>query len=99
MGNVKIETVQEFIDKYYEANPNGHYFDRDTMKFWGNTRSRMYLYRNTVKGRDILGNEHECYVLKMWQRNPSHRMEYAYFDIATMQDIPDFKEYDDAKMA
>lgn len=31
--------ISEFIRKYYEHNPEGHFFDKDTMKFFGDTRS------------------------------------------------------------
>lgn len=83
------KNINEFIKAYYEKNPDGHYFDKETLSFFGERLSDMYLLKKTVKVKDISGVEREAYVISRLQRNhPSGpRRTYAYFDIDTLDDI------------
>lgn len=79
-----------FIRMYYARHPNGHFFDRDTLKFFGERRSEMRLLKNTVKIRDICGETHECYVISSVQRPGAplrRRRAYHYFDVDTLTDV------------
>lgn len=84
-----ICSVYGLRDAYYEKHPNGHYFDRDTLKFFGESFSTMRLLKGTVKIKDISGDEHECYVLSSLQRKypGGPRRKYTYFDIHTLDYI------------
>ena len=36
-----MRNIDELIRAYYQKNPSGHYFDSDTLKFFGERRSDM----------------------------------------------------------
>lgn len=84
-----MKNIDELISAYYQKNPKGHYFDRDTLKFFGERRSEMRLLKDTVKVKDISGEEHEAYCISSLQRkHPSGlRRTYAYFDVETLDYI------------
>lgn len=86
---MEIHSVYGLRDAYYQKHPNGHYFDRDTLKFFGETLSTMRLLKGTAKIKDISGEQHECYVLSSLQRKHpgGPRRKYTYFDIHTLEDI------------
>ena len=82
--------AEALISRYYETHPGGHYFDPQTLKFFGERRSEMRLLKKTAVVRDALGNEHECYVVSSVQRpGPplKKRRKYHYFDTSTYDDI------------
>lgn len=82
--------IGQLIRMYYEAHPNGHFFDADTLKFFGERRSEMRLLKKTETIRDISGELHECYVVSSVQRpGPplKQRRKYHYFDTATLTDV------------
>ena len=82
-------TVDELVRRYYEKHPGGHFFDRDTLKFFGERLSEMYVWKDKVKKTDSLGEMHTCYVLSSLQRKyPSGpRRVYHYFDAKTFDDV------------
>lgn len=84
-----MKNIDELIRAYYQKNPNGHYFDRDTLKFFGECRSDMRLLEGTVKVKDVCSEEHEAYCISRLQRKHpgGPRITYAYFDIETLDDI------------
>lgn len=89
---VLIQSVYGLRDAYYEKHPDGHFFDHDTLKFFGESMSTMRLLKGTVKIKDICEEEHECYVLsRLQRRHPmGPRRSYAYFDVATLDDVIPF---------
>lgn len=74
--------VYTLINKYYLNNPNGHFFDKDTLKFFGERISEMRVLKHTeiVRGR-------ECYVLSTYQHNSpcKNKRAYHYFDKETFE--------------
>ena len=74
---------------YYRTHPNGHFFDHDTLKFFGESMSSMRLLKGKAVIKDLLGEEHTCYVLSKLSRNypGGPRRTYAYFDVKTLDDI------------
>ena len=84
-----MRNIDDLIGAYYQKNPNGHYFDSDTLKFFGERRSDMRLLKGTVKVKDVCGEEHEAYCISRLQRKypGGPRRTYAYFDIETLDDI------------
>ena len=84
-----INNINQLISEYYRKNPDGHFFDRDTLKFFGESVSSMRLLKGTTNIIDISGNEHEAYTISRLQRNypGGARRTYAYFDIETLDDV------------
>ena len=92
MADMRIppRNIDQLISRYYEAHPNGHFFDRKTLKFFGERKSEMRLLKGTVKVTDVCGEVHECYVVSSVQRpGPplKPRRKYHYFDVGTLNDV------------
>ena len=81
--------VYELRNMYYEKHPNGHYFDHDTLKFFGETISTMRLLKGTVMVTDVCGEKHECYLVSKLSKNypTGKKRTYAYFDVETLDDV------------
>ena len=81
--------AETFIDDYRAKHPTSHFFDRDTLKFFGERISEMRILKNTERVKDYYGEEHECYVLSSLQRkHPVRPMRaYHYFDVNTLEEI------------
>ena len=86
---MKITTVSELRSAYCEKHPDGHFFDADTLKFFGERFSEIRLLKKKETITDYLGKEHSCYVLSSVQRRPMGRPRrtYHYFDEATLENI------------
>lgn len=84
-----ITTADRFIREHQSKHPNSHFFDRDTLKFFGERRSDMYLHKEPVTITDVSGERHTCYVLSSVQRNypSSKRRVWHYFDIKTLEQV------------
>ena len=84
-----MKNIYQLIREYYRMNPNGHYFDHGTLKWFGESRSTMTLFKNTVLITDSMDEQHECYkISKLSKKYPTGpRRTYAYFDIITLEDI------------
>lgn len=82
----EIKSVDGLIAAYKRAHPNGHYFDHDTLKFFGERISDMRLLKNRETVTDTSGEKHDCYVLSSLQRkNPmGAKRKYTYFDVETL---------------
>lgn len=76
--------VWKLKEEYQRRHPDGHFFDHDTLKFFGERESEMRVLKNkaNVNGR-------ECYILSSLQRkNPlGPRRAYHYFDMETFDNI------------
>ncbi len=82
-------TVRELIYNYQRNHPNGHFFDRDTLKFFGETISSMNVHKGTWVVTDSCGEEHECYILSSLQRKHpcGPKRVWHYFDTVTFDQI------------
>ena len=82
-------TVNELVRRYYEKHPNGHFFDRNTLKFFGERLSEMRVLKGTVLKKDSMGEMHTCYVLSSLQRKcpTGARRVYHYFDTKTFNEV------------
>lgn len=69
---------------YHKRNfPSSHFFDHDTLKFFGERISEMRVLQRTttVRGR-------ECYVLSSFQHNaPIPRRAYHYFATDNFEEV------------
>ena len=83
---MRIKTVNTLIREYYRNNPNGHFFNKDTLRFFGERISDMRLFKKTVNVQTYNGQILECYKLSTFQRNHplGARRAYYYFDIDTV---------------
>ena len=81
--------IYSFVKDYYAKHPNGHYFDRETLKFFGERLSDMRIYKTIEVKEDYLGKKHECYVISRLQRKhpDGPKRTLAYFDVETLENI------------
>lgn len=84
-----VENVYDLISAYYIKHPSGHYFYRNTLKFFVECISDMRLIKNIETVTDILGEKHDCYVLSTLQRNNpmGTRRKYTYFNVVTLDNV------------
>lgn len=86
----EIKTVSDLIRAHKDKHPNSHYFDRDTLKFFGERLSEMRLLKKHATIQDAVDIEHDCYVISSIQhpgRPLKPRRTYHYFDVNTLEDI------------
>lgn len=84
-----INDIYDLRNAYYDKYPKGHYFDYDTLKFFGESLSSMRLLKGTSTITDICGEKHECYVISKFQnKHPmGPRRVYDYFDVETLENV------------
>lgn len=82
-------TAYELMRQYNRYQENGHYFDRDTLKFFGERISEMRVLKDVIVLKDCTGENHTCYILSSLQRNHPIKptRHYTYFDIWTFEQI------------
>ena len=83
------KNIHSFVKDYYAKQPNGHYFDHDTLKFFGERLSDMQINKKNEVKEDDRGEKHKCYVIRRLKRRPSNgpRRTLAYFDVKTLEEI------------
>ena len=82
-------TVLELMKKHKAAHKDSHFFDDDTLKFFGERISEMKIEKDTVTIIDYCGKEHQCYVLSSYQRKyptGARRVQF-YFDVDTFDTV------------
>lgn len=90
MADEKPRDAAHLVRLYKQKRPDGHFFDPETLKCFGERLSEMRLLKGTVKVTSAGGYEHECYVLSCVQRpGPplKKRRKYHYFDVETLEDV------------
>jgi len=82
-------TVYGLKERHLQAEPNSHFFDYDTLKFFGERMSEMRVMKNTEQIKDARGEMHTCYVLSTLERNhpAGPRRMYHYFDTMTYKQV------------
>ena len=83
-------TAYELRRKYKENNPDGHYFDVNTLRFFGEDMESMEVQKDLETVKDYRGKEHLCYVLVSLQRNHPDGETWVkhYFDSQTYDYLP-----------
>ena len=81
-------SVDKLIEEYYKRNPDGHFFDRETLQFFGEKKSDMWILKKPVTV-DYWGEKHRCYVLSTFQSKapPGNQRKYFYFDCETFKEV------------
>lgn len=89
MTNTRFKTVDQLVKAYRTAHPNGHYFDEETLRFFGEKLSDMKVLDETATITYPTGETHECYVLEKISRDFSGRKmrTRGYFDVNTLKTI------------
>lgn len=82
-------TAYELKDKHLTHHPDSHFFDAETLKFFGERMSEMRVLKEQRVITDYRGVEHTCYVLSSLQRNHPNGATRAehYFDTVTFDMI------------
>lgn len=85
----EINKVGDLRYAYQSEHPQGHFFDPETLKFFGETFSSMRVLKKKEIVTDYSGEKHTCYVLSSLQKPPygGKRRVYHYFDENTFDDI------------
>ena len=80
-------TVYDLMEKTRHTEP--HFFDRDTLKWFGENLASMKVLKEHATITDYSGIKHDCVVLsKLTRKYPSGpRRTYAYFDATTWTQI------------
>ena len=92
MSTETIKTPADLREAYYRLHPDGHFFDKDTLKFFGERLSEMCLWADTYIIFDNTGKERDCFILSSVQRPPygPKKRKYHCFDADTLEQvIPD----------
>ena len=89
MAEAKIKTFDDFKYEYEKSHPTSHFFDRETLKFFGERLSEMRLLKDNWTVTDVSGEKHVCYVVSSLQRKaPGGRKRgYHCFDVNTLNEV------------
>lgn len=82
-------TVYGLKERHLNNYPNSHFFDYDTLKFFGERLSEMWVLKDTAFVKDPSGNTREVYCLSSLQHNApgGKRRVYHYFDVRTFEHV------------
>lgn len=88
----KIYDPHSLRRAHESKNPESHFFNTDTLRFFGEKMSSMRLLNDHTVVKDVMGQEHECWVLSTLQKPPfgNKRRVYHYFDVETLEQINAF---------
>lgn len=82
-------TAYGLMKAHMKAFPKSHYFDRDTLKFFGERLSEMYVLKSKAIIEDSLSEKHTCYILSKSSKGQDgkRRRTYGYFDTETFEEV------------
>lgn len=90
----EVYDVYSLRAAHLAAHPGSHFFDADTLKFFGEQLSRMRLLKSKKLVKDFSGVTHKCYILSSPQKCPSwtgrgyiRRTKWFYFDVDTLDEV------------
>ena len=85
----EIRDVYVLKAEHCRLHPSSHFFDADTLRFFGERLSTMNILKKHSMITDGNGEEHECYCLSSRQHYPwgGTGRKYFYFDIKTLEEI------------
>jgi len=75
-------TVLELKSKYQKNNPDGHFFDKDTMKHWGDTMNNFGIMKNPIQINTLKGKK-AVWVLYRKTVKDCFQQKMFYFDAET----------------
>ena len=76
-------TAYTLMARHNEEHPYSHFFDKETLSFFGERLSEMRVLKDTTVIKDVTGQDHICYVLSSLQRKApgGPKRTYHYFDV------------------
>ncbi len=82
-------TIYGLKDRHEGKHPSSHFFDPDTLRFFGERLSEMRVLKAVETITSAGGEKHECYCVSSLQRKApgGPRRKYHYFDINTFEHI------------
>lgn len=85
-------TFWELKNKVIDTGHETHFFDSDTLKFFGERLSDMRLLKGTAEVTDVCGEKHTCYIVSATRRRnwsgPCKPYVYHHcFDTTTFRHI------------
>lgn len=84
-------TARQLIKLDKQHQPEGHFFDKATLEFFGERVSEMEVADKLEVIQDFYGNDHTCYKVTAIQHNypdPDYiAIGVHYFDSTTFEDI------------
>lgn len=85
----QIKNINEFMRIRREKRPDDHFFDRKTLRFFGERISEMRLLKTRERVIDISGDVHTCYVISSVQHKVpgGPKRMYHYFDRETLEQV------------
>ena len=51
MTDVPFDSLESFIAEYYRHNPDGHYFDPEMLKYFGEDKALMRVINRAARSR------------------------------------------------
>lgn len=78
-------TPSQLKAKYIEHNPDGHFFDKETLKHWGNRMKDMTVNPIITPIKDCDSELHYVYVLYINSPTEQHDVKTYYFDSETFK--------------
>lgn len=87
-----FNSVETFIQEYYRCNPDGHYFDPDILKYFGEDKALMrVINRAMMLATDMFGNgPFKPYYVLVRPPKVKYRVEKldcVLFDVETFRPI------------
>lgn len=81
--------VYTLRDEYKKRHPQGHFFDAETLKFFGERFSEMRVLQGVRGITDICGNIRRAYCVSSLQHKAPKGPQrcYHYFDAETFEHI------------
>ena len=84
--------IQKFAYEYRKHNPDGHFFDKSKMSFYGESIEEMEVVSLSGRGKII---DSECNERQVWcVKSISHKnveygcnVHYTYFDKETFEEV------------
>ena len=89
-------TIAELVSQYRQHQPKGHFFDRETLAFFGEKISKM-TYNGIKVIKDASGHERQVHEIRSEENDSvlGRRWKLHFFDAFTFEDvIPDFDMVD-----
>lgn len=82
-------SIHEFIYDHKQKHPGSHFFDAETLKFFGERLSEMRILKTISTITDGDGETRHCYCLSRLQRPPFSGpvRKYTYFDVHTLDEV------------
>ena len=82
-------TVYRLMQEHKRRFPSSHFFDADTLRFFGERLSEMRVLQGVATVKDFRGRDRRAYVLSSLQRKApgGKRRKYHYFDVETFDTI------------